>query len=81
MGTHRVLHRFLLLTDRMADLEVKERVARAVAKLVAKAKVNIGNVSPSGIANRRKSPNKVVVPPLPYTNLPAHLHVQACIAE
>ena len=76
-----MLHRILLLTDRMADLGVEERVARAVEKLVAKAKVNIGNVSPSGITSRPKSPNKVVVPPLTYANLPAHLRVQACIAE
>ena len=49
----------------MADHGVKERVARAVEKLVAKAKANIGSVSPSGKTNRPKSPNKVVLPPLP----------------
>ena len=81
MVTLRVRHRILLLTDRMADLKVEERVARAVESLMAKAKVNNGNASPSGMANRRRPPNKVVVPPLPYADLPAHLHVQACIAE
>ena len=71
----------LLLTDHMVDLGFEERVARAVEKLVAKAKANIGSVSPSGITNRRKSPNKVVVPPLPHASLPAHLRVQACVEE
>ena len=65
----------------MADLGVEERVAKAVDKLVAKAKVNIGNVSPSGMTNRPKSPNKAVVPPLPHASLPAHLRVQVCIEE
>ena len=50
-------------------------------KLVAKAKVNIGNVSPSGITNPPKSPNKVVVLTLPHASLPAHLRVQACNEE
>ena len=76
-----VLHRTLLLKDRMADLPVEERVTRAVEKLVAKAKVKIGNVSPSGITNRLKSPNKVVVPPLPHASLHADLRLQACIEE
>ena len=56
-------------------------MARALEKLVAKAKVNIGNVSPSGIKNRLKWRNTVVVLPLPYANFPAHVRLQACIAE
>ena len=65
----------------MADLGVEERVARAVENLVAKAKANIGSVSPSGKTNQPKSPNKVVVPPLPHASLPAHLRVQACVEK
>ena len=49
--------------------------------LVENAKVNIGNFSPSGITNPLKSLNNVVVPPLSHAILPAHLRVQACIAE
>ena len=76
-----MLHRILLLTDRMAGHEVEERVAKAVKKLVAKAKANIRIVSPSGKTNWPKSPNKVVVPPLPHASLPAHLRVQACVED
>ena len=53
MGTHRVLQRILLLTDFMEDLGVEERVARAVEKLLAKAKVQqsftIGDNKPAKV--------------------------------
>ena len=76
-----MLHRIFLLTDHMANHGVEERVARAVEKLVAKAKANIGFFSPSGKTNQTKSPNKVVVPLLPHASLPAHLRVQVCVEE
>ena len=81
MVARHVLLRILPLTDLMVDLKVEERVARVMEVLVAKAKVNIRNPSPSGITNQLISTNGLVVPLLPFANLRAHLPVQECIAE
>ena len=47
----------------------------------SKAKVSIASATPSATTNGRKAPSKVVIPPLPFTHLPAHLRVQSCIKE